>query len=355
MTDNILVIPNHEEMVQRNLIVTHYAGSIAYGTNLPSSDIDIRGIFIADRVFFQTPWFKIGESASSVEDTKFYELQKYLTLLVEQNPNIVETMWVDECDLILKTPFYETLRSYRNELLSSKCAFTYSGYALSQLKRIKGHNKWINNPKPEAPPRQIDYISLIQDFSSDKYFKFTGDDMLLHRQNHKLIPYGNNIFGLYQMKGYSLFDDRFLLNTEPTEHRPEEYPIRILKFNNDQYTHDKDEHKHYWDWKRNRNETRSELEEQFGYDTKHASHLIRLLRTGYEILTEGIVKVKRPDAAELLDIRHGKYTYDEILANADELDSKIKTAYSTTSIRRQVDLKRAGKILIDLQEEFWSQ
>ncbi|AEZ66297.1 hypothetical protein phiTE_131 [Pectobacterium phage phiTE] len=38
---------------------------------------------------------------------------------------------------------------------------------------------------------------------------------------------------------------------------------------------------------KNRNAARHELEEKFGYDTKHAMHLVRLLRMSQEILETG--------------------------------------------------------------------
>lgn len=44
---------------------------------------------------------------------------------------------------------------------------------------------------------------------------------------------------------------------------------------------------------------------ELGYDPKEAGHLIRFLREGLEILTEGIINVRRPDAQELLAIRKG--------------------------------------------------
>ncbi len=36
------------DMLEDGLIVKHLAGSRAYGTSLPTSDTDIRGIFCAD-------------------------------------------------------------------------------------------------------------------------------------------------------------------------------------------------------------------------------------------------------------------------------------------------------------------
>lgn len=354
-------IRTHREMLDSQTIVSHYAGSVAYGTQLPTSDLDIRGVFCADEIYIRSPWLSCGEvSVSDQEDTKFYELVKFVTLVVDQNPNIIETLWVDPADVIVSTPAYEYLVAHRHELLSSKCAFTFCGYATSQLKRIKGHNKWINSPQSEQPPRQIDYMSLVQDFSEAKYFKFTGEDMIAHHKDWRLIPYGNNVFGMYYMpdKGYELFDSRYLLNTNYEGDRPQgvgSAPIRIVKFNKDVYDKDLDNHKNYWTWKKNRNQKRSELEEQFGFDTKHAMHLMRLLRMGKEILTNHEVVVKRPDAQELLDIRRGKFTYEEIIEEAERLESEIQALYKTTTLRRAVNTRTAARILIDTQELVWGR
>lgn len=133
-----------QELIKDNLLVKHYAGSHAYGTALPTSDVDFRGIFVADPVNILTPFFPVREAVDSdEEDTKFYELAHFMKLCLDCNPNIVETLWVDHDDIVHRTPAYDYLRAYRTRLLSSKAAFTFSGYAVSQLKRIKGHNKWL--------------------------------------------------------------------------------------------------------------------------------------------------------------------------------------------------------------------
>lgn len=134
---------NAEKFLEKT-IVKHYAGSLAYGTNLPTSDIDFRGIFVADEINIRTPFFPVREVSDQTEDdTKLFELSHFMKLTLDCNPNIIETLWVDESDITFRTPAYDLLRENRHELLSSKIAFTTSGYALAQLKRIKGHNKWL--------------------------------------------------------------------------------------------------------------------------------------------------------------------------------------------------------------------
>jgi len=83
--------------------------------------------------------------------------------------------------------------------------------------------------------------------------------------------------------------------------------------------------------------------------------LVRLLLTGYEILTEGVVRVYRPDAKELLDIRDGKYSYEGILEYAQELEAKVESAYKVTSLRRQVNVNKAAELLAELLEECWRE
>lgn len=137
-------IKTANELMRDNLLVKHLAGSHAYGTALPTSDTDYRGIFCADPVNLLTPFYTVREvEDQNEEDTKYYELSHFLKLCLDCNPNIVETLWVDESDVLFSTPAYEFLREHRSEFLSSKIAFTTSGYAFAQLKRIKGHNKWL--------------------------------------------------------------------------------------------------------------------------------------------------------------------------------------------------------------------
>ncbi len=351
--------------MQENMLVKHYAGSISYGTNLATSDIDFRGIFCADPINILTPFFPIRECEDhNEEDTKLYELSHFMKLCVECNPNIIETLWVDNSDITFRTPAYELLRDNRKKLLSSKIAFTTSGYALAQLKRIKGHHKWLNNPQQKQAPRQIDYVSLVHNFTDDKIFKVHLQD---YQKNYRLIPYGGDIYGLYQADGYQTFDKSFSLNSHFdindeqdkdyfTENNKRKHPMFILKWNKSEYNQAKDNHNHYWTWKKNRNKTRSEFEEQFGYDTKHAMHLVRLLRMGEEVLKTGELLVKRPDAKELLCIRDGAWSYQQLVNYAQEKDDFIRnTLYKSTLLPKKPDFNYAAELLMEAQRLIWNK
>ncbi|KKL95556.1 hypothetical protein LCGC14_1853430, partial [marine sediment metagenome] len=238
-----------EQLMRDNMLVKHLAGSLAYGTSLPTSDVDHRGVFCAEPINLLTPFYTVNEVTDiNEEDTKLYELAHFMKLCLACNPNIVETLWVDEEDITFTTPAYEFLRSHRSEFLSSKIAFTTSGYALAQLKRIKGHNKWLTNPQSEEPPRQIDFVSLVQNFSTIKMFKI---DLKEYRQGYRLIPYGRDIYGLAvaPSEAYETFSNDYTLNTvyEDDEYGdlPRQAPLAIVKFNKEEYKLAKEKHSQY--------------------------------------------------------------------------------------------------------------
>lgn len=342
-------------LMETNCIVKHYAGSIAYGTNIATSDTDVRGIFVANPINVRTPFFRIEESVdNNEEDTKLYELFQFMKLALNCNPNVIETLWVDRQDIIAATPAYELLRQNAGNLLSSKIADTTCGYAFSQLKRIKGHNKWINNPQTVNPPTHKPYISLIHNFTDEKLFKFDADE---YNDGYQFVPYGNHMYGVYVSPNRKLFNSigHIIADNADRSNVDHDQLKFIVKFNENEYEIAKNTWSQYWDWKHNRNEVRSKLEEQHGYDTKHAMHLVRLLRMGKEALSEGKIIVKRPDAEELLAIRNGKWTYQEILEYADDVNNEINQLKKTTHLPKHVDLVFAANLCMDIQDLVWSK
>lgn len=355
-THQIKTFRSADQLMRENMLVKHYAGSRAYGTALPTSDTDYRGVFCADPVNIRTPFFTVKECEDQKEeDTKLYELAHFMKLCLDCNPNVVETLWVDWEDVVFHTDAYTTLRDAAPNLLSSKIAFTTSGYALSQLKRIRGHNKWINNPQPVDPPRPYQHVSMVQWFGKDRVLprEFEITD---YEWGFRLVPYGGELFGMYADSSRKLFDDEGSLNTNfEGFHHTLGVPMALVKFNKDEYKKAKEAHEMYWRWKNNRNETRSELEEQFGYDTKHAMHLVRLLRMGVEALRDGEIVVKRPDAEELLAIRDGAWKYEELVKYAESMDKEVREVwYKKTNLPKKPDIKYAARLLMEVQDKVWN-
>ena len=103
--------------------------------------------------------------------------------------------------------------------------------------------------------------------------------------------------------------------------------IGILIFNKQAFESAKRQHKEYWDWRRNRNETRWVQQErgQLDYDAKNMMHLTRLLFSGENIVMNGcpIVRFAGEKLEMLLSIRRGEWEFDKIIAHAEAIQSRI--------------------------------
>lgn len=95
-------------------------------------------------------------------------------------------------------------------------------------------------------------------------------------------------------------------------------------------------------------EKRKALVEKFGYDTKNAAHLIRLLRMGIEFMVEGVLHVKRQDASQLLEIKRGEWTLERVKTEADRLFVLAEESYIRSNIPVHVDKEAIDKLLIEL-------
>lgn len=97
---------------------------------------------------------------------------------------------------------------------------------------------------------------------------------------------------------------------------------------------------------------RKAIVEQFGFDTKNASHLIRLLRTGIEFLETGELRVYREaDAAELVAIKRGEWSLERVKAEAERLFREADQAKDRSRLPKAPDFARAERLLIELTRE----
>jgi predicted nucleotidyltransferase len=100
---------------------------------------------------------------------------------------------------------------------------------------------------------------------------------------------------------------------------------------------------------------RKGIVEKFGYDTKNAAHLIRLLRMGIEFLTDGELNVEREDASQLLDIKRGSWTLEQVKSESDRLFKLSEEAYIRSPLPKQPDYDKIGKLCVELVEMSWNR
>lgn len=95
-------------------------------------------------------------------------------------------------------------------------------------------------------------------------------------------------------------------------------------------------------------EKRKAIVNKYGYDTKNAAHLIRLLRTGMEFLTSGELNVYRHDKQQLIEIKSGEYTLKQIKEMSNDLMKKTEEAYIKSTLPAQPKREEAEKLLIKI-------
>lgn len=86
------------------------------------------------------------------------------------------------------------------------------------------------------------------------------------------------------------------------------------------------------------------------FNAKDAMHLVRLMRTGKELLETGKVNVKRQDAQELLAIRNGAWTFDQVVAWAQNANDELLSLAAKTSLPKSANLDKIEELLVAIVE-----
>jgi predicted nucleotidyltransferase len=98
---------------------------------------------------------------------------------------------------------------------------------------------------------------------------------------------------------------------------------------------------------------RPELEAEFGYDVKAAMHLLRVLGEGIELMMTGEIRLPRPEAPFLRDVRNGKFSLEEIEDIADARFELLAREQVGSFLPVELDRSKISKIITEAQIEFW--
>lgn len=315
------------------------SGSYSYGTNTPTSDLDLKGVAIPPAEYFLGYLHRFEQAETRGEvDAVVYDVRKFVALAADCNPNIIEMLFVDDADVLLTSIAWERLRHVRGLFLSRKAQHTFSGYAMAQLKRINTHRHWLLNPPKGQPQRS--------DFGLPQNDPTIGKDQLgaIEARIRKLEDeFGGQGFTKDRVQVL----DEALVETVVVESGLNRDIIPIIIAER-RYASASRNWTAYQKWREERNEKRAALEAAHGYDTKHAMHLVRLMRMAIEILSEGVVRVRRPDAAELLDVRAGAWSYERLMEFARDAEHRIAEIAATSPLPREPDRKAIDAKLVEI-------
>lgn len=360
------------EYALKHRIFETVVGSQAYGTSTPESDVDRVGVMIPGPEYFLS-LSRVSEFADfGGEDRKFYEIRKALSLLLENNPNILDILFSPDRCVQVMTPYWEKLVAVRESVVSKKCRYTFSGYAIAQLHRIKVHRKFLLDPPKSVPARTEMGLPEISIFPTSqlKAVCYAALDYLPEDKRSDFLDELDQIYGDWVIPLLARFLDPsqrklamewLQLGIKAQAHAFQALGTTFLKDEYFEmatkevaYLNRKTEWEQYQQWKASRNKKRAVLEEKYGFDCKHAMHLVRLCRMGAEILTTGKVNVDRTniDADELKAIRDGAWPYEKVEQYANDMDKRLGELYETSTIRRAPDRKVVEDVCLQIVTEF---
>ena len=343
---------------QNCLLLECISGSTAYNLNTPTSDIDIKGVYILPKEkYFGLEY--IPQISNETNDIVFYELGRFIELLCKNNPNILEMLAVDEEFILYKHPIMDLLSI--NLFLSKRCKETFGSYAAMQVKRARGLKKKIVNPLPPERKNILHFCYILEGYGAislnewlDKYQISQLNCGLVH------IPHTKEMYAVFHEPTNAYHYEGIMKKETATNLKFSSIPkgekeIAYLFFNHDAFSMYCREYREYWEWVEKRNETRYESTLNHGknYDAKNMMHTFRLLQMAEEILEQGKVIVNRPNRAELLSIKAGEFEFDELLFKAEEKIKHIDKLYETSTLPDAPNIPAIEKILIEMRSKFY--
>ena len=406
-----------EDIRNNGLLLYEYVrGSHAYGLAIEGkSDIDTGGVYIAPKTAIYGLREKYKEQiADAKNDNVWYEIGRYLELLCNANPTMLESLFVPDSCVRYIHPAFKIIRDNRDMFITKMCFKSFAGYASSQIKKSRGLNKKITDPiKERKTPvdfcytfndkqgsmpmkkwlgvhglKQI-YCGLVHIPNMNQIYGVYYDwgqhihmewknanefvDYVLHSDDHKFLDSFErfnhvdlrhkeklDLFGFYndiKPKGFHGIEKEdgssceIHRNSVPEDDRA----IIHMSYNENGFTSHCRKYKETKDWEKNRNPVRFQENLEKEFDRKNMMHSVRLLRMGIEIAKTGKVNVDRHDIdrEELLNIRLGNTTYDELIKYLEEKELEMNEIFEKSTLPKSVDHDKVNELLLKIRFAFY--
>ena len=301
----LITPPKH---LKTNVCFEVQMGSVAYGCSSDASDIDVYGFSIPNKnmifphldghiqgfgrqvkSFGQYQQHHIKDKESDKEyDISIYNIVKYFQLVMDNNPNMIDSLFVPRRCVLHSTAVGEYVREKRHLFLSKKAFHTFKGYAYSQLNKCK--NKNIHKFVEFCNSHKLDVHITAEEFEKDvDAGEFTSTE--------------ENLF-------YSLYNKVYQNGVASK---------RISLIN------------------------------KYGYDIKFAYHIIRLLNECEQILTEHDMDLER-NREQLKSIRRGDWTLEDVEIYFAQKELSLEKVYNESVLRWKADEDEIKQVLIDCLE-----
>jgi predicted nucleotidyltransferase len=382
-----------QEIENKGLAYKFIRGSHLYGTNVETSDVDFGGVYIADNeTLMGLPEYYEPQISDEKHDTTYYELGRWVELLMKANPNALESLFApDEFIIGDIHPAVQLIRDNRDLFVTKECFNSLVSYAYSQISKARGLNKKIVNPVTERKG-VLDFCYTFKEQGSESISEFLTRNNLSQKYCGLVnIPNMKDVYGVYyDFAAYLKFEDlddvtkrnivfksglvdvndvdkifnrmdnkeffgyvgicsedgdsnEVRLSSIPKG----EKPLCFMTYNKDGYTSHCKRYWEYQEWVKKRNPIRYESNLKKSYDAKNIMHTVRLLHMGKELAEgKGFNVVRTWDRQLLLDIRNHKYEYDEIMNYVETTYNSFKNKIDTCSLPDTIDKRKVNKLLI---------
>jgi len=340
------------------LLLECISGSKAYGLDTEKSDTDIKGVYYLPKVQFYGLEY-IPQVNNETNDEAYYELGRFVELLLRNNPNILELLASPAHCVLYRHPIMDRLSP--GMFLSQLCKDSFAGYALTQVRKARGYKKKFVNPVDEQRKSVLDFCFIPVEAASLPLKQWLLQHGYVQEQcGLSSISHTKGLYALFYDAGnrlqYKGITSSELANEVSLSSIPkDEKEVAYLFFNQEGYSAYCREYREYWDWVKKRNEDRylGNVHHGKGYDAKNMMHTIRLLQVAAEILNEGKLRVMRPNRDELLAIKGGNYQYEELLTLANSLMQQIESAARASTLPAAPDRERIEKVLVAMRRELY--
>lgn len=314
------------EHLGKYVILLGLAGSYSYGTNIETSDIDIRGITLnqkSDLIGLTQFEQYVDENTDSV----IYAFNKMVTLLLSCNLNTIELLGLCPEHYLYLNDIGQMLLDHKKLFLSKRAINSFGGYADAQLRRLQ--NALARDSFPQREKEQHIFNSVknaMHDFNNHyKHFENGSLEIFIDRAVNPDLE--TEIFVNANMTHYPLRDYSNMWNTMANVVRNYE---KIGK----------------------RNKKKDDL-----HLNKHAMHLIRLFMMALDILEKGEIHTFRAEEHDLLmDIRSGKYQkedgtfHDSFYEMLSDYEKKLHYAAENTDLPDEPDMKKVQELVMTINE-----
>jgi len=318
---------NNREVNGRKVLLKIRTGSHLYGTTTEKSDEDFIGVFMPNPEDLlginRAEDFDLSTKKSNNTrrnnkddvDTTYYSIQKYIRLLLQNNPNILETLFVSEENIIFMDASIQELFLNYDKFVSQRVFKSFGGYAYSQKAKMVTKKEryqslciaidWLEKEFVPHMEKYVGSFCINQSEADDlnkriKYYK--GE-----KENCESFHKGMDLKLIYE----KLVAER------------NRYGWRV--------------------------KTNSFV--KVGYDVKFGYHLFRLLMEGCELLNTGMIKFPLHDS--ILNfihcIRNCEISYEELLHTYNIHNEDMELIFKRTQLPKNPDQKWANQWLIDLQ------